>query len=58
MIHSGFLKNFSSFTSKENKAGHFSPMTWEDGKVFLQKVSSHSGFDIDEWIWLQKIPDV
>lgn len=33
-------------------------MTWEDGKVFLQKVSSHSGFDIDEWIWLQKIPDV
>lgn len=51
------FKFFFSFTSKENKAGRFSPMTWEDGRVFLQKVSSHSGFDSDKWAWLQKIPD-
>ena len=38
---------FLPFTSKENKVTHFSPMTGEDGRVFLQKVSSHSGFDID-----------
>lgn len=42
--HHVFL--FFSFTSKKNKADHFSPMTPEDGRVFLQKVSSHAGFKI------------
>lgn len=47
---------FLPFTSKENKAAHFSPMTGEDvlGEVFSSKFHSHSGFDIDWWFGFRK----
>lgn len=55
--HSNLLWAVFFFRGKENKASHFSPITWKDGRVFHQTVSSHSNFDIDGWVGLQKIPD-